>query len=67
MSDVTFWEHLFKCGCRHTTQRKKHLAEVCIEHGCEAIRITKVAGEYVTVKTLDGRGIKAQCKEQVSP
>jgi len=61
---VTFWEHTFQCGCTHTTDKKRNLSLVCVRHGQPAIRITKDDGECVTVKTLDGRGIKAQSKAQ---
>ena len=60
---MTIWEHIFKCGCEHRTMKKRNLASVCVMHGDPAIRRTKVQGDTITVQTLDGRGIKAQCKE----
>ena len=62
---MTFWEHTFKCRCRHTTNRKRDLAEACAVHGLPAIRLTKTCGDVVTVRTLDGRGIKAQSRDEV--
>ena len=60
------WEHLFECGCTHKTNLKRGLSPICARHYVRAIRLTKTEGDVVTVKTLDGRGVKQQCK-QVSP